>query len=343
MVVALVVLSSAAPASAIGQVRGLVESSTGRPLSAVLVELWRHRQLLGSRVTDSSGRFGFSIADSRGATEISARRIGFSATRSFLARGDSVVRLRLDGMADASTSGVLARIDAACPNREDPEARSLWQRLRRSYRSADSVGLATLFSVSTTLVAPDELGTPGNPAQRQGKRALPGTSRVSWRRRIAMEGYAWLLTYRTGDYVSRTWEYPPLDSDFAQHFVDHVFGRMHRLSVVSQNEGELVIAFCPASSPVTALSGVLVLRPDTTIARAVWRLRTPEPVEDAGGDVIFAPYVRDGTLPILVPARGLLWRSRPDGSVQQRWQYFDRWVIDGADRGRRLSMADEEP
>jgi hypothetical protein len=332
----------AAPAAA-AQVRGVIESTSGNPLSAVLVQLWREQELVGSRVTDSSGRFGFSPDDSRGATELSARRIGFTATRRFLARGDTVLRIRLEGMADASTRATLARIGAACPNHEDPEARALWQRLRRRYRSADSVGLATLFSASNTVVSPDELGAPGNPAERQGRRALPGTSRIAWRRRVAIDGYAWLQTYRTGDYLTKTWLYPPLESDFAQHFVDHVFGRMHQLSVVSKTEGELVLAFCPTSGRVTALSGLLIVRGDTTLGRVVWRLRTSEPVEEAGGDVVFTDYDASGGLPILLPSRGLVWRTQPDGALQQRWQYYDRWVIDGPDRGRRISMADEEP
>ncbi len=158
-----------------------------------------------------------------------------------------------------------------------------------------------------------------------------------------MEGYAWLQTYRTGEYLSKTWLYPPLESDFAQHFVDHVFGRMHRLSVVSKTEGELVLAFCPATERVSALSGLLILRDDTTLNRVVWRLRTPQPVEDAGGDVVFTTYDASGGLPILLPSRGLVWRTQPDGELQQRWQYYDRWVIDGPDRGRRISMADEDP
>ena len=323
---------------AAAQVRGSVSSTAGRPLSTVLVELLRGDTPIASRVTDSTGAFVFHEVEVRSATALSARRIGFAARRVLLARRDTMLDIRLSGMADAVTADVLSRVAAACPNREQPEARSLWQLVRRRYRSADSVDLSTSFSVSNTIVGRGDLGISGNLAEDKGQRALPGTSRVAWRKRIVEEGYAWLLEYRGDGYASKVWEYPPLESDFAQHFIDHVFGAMHRLSLETDNDGEAVIAFCSARSDLPALSGMLVFAADSSLARAVWTLRSREPVEEAGGEVIFAPYERLTHAPILLPRRGLFWRRLPGGEYYQRWQYYGRWVVEESD----LEMAEQD-
>jgi hypothetical protein len=309
------------------QVRGTVSSTAGRPLATVLVELWRGSAQMASRVTDSTGRFRFTRAEANGATELSARRIGFAAKRVLLTRRDTLLDLRLSGMVDAPTTDALSRIASACPNHEQSEARSLWQLVRRRYRSADSVLLATTFSVSTSVVGTAELGTTIGVPEPKGERALPGASRVRWRRRIAEEGYAWMLEYRGDGYLSKMWEYPPLESDFVQHFVDHVFGRMHRLSLETSNDGEMVIAFCAAEARFPALSGLLILSADSSLARAVWRLRSPEPTEESGGEVVFAPASRSRGTPILLPRRGLFWRRLPSGEFHQRWQFYDEWKV----------------
>jgi hypothetical protein len=329
LAVAAIVAGSMLGADGLGaQVRGTVSSTAGRPLATVLVELWRGGAQAASRVTDSTGRFLFTEVESRGASELSVRRIGFAARRVLLTRRDTVLDLRLSGMVDAPTADVLARIAAACPNHEEREARSLWQLVRRRYRSADSVLLATNFSVSTGVVGSEELGVASGAPEPKGQRALPGTSRVGWRQRIATEGYAWMLEYRGDGYVSKMWEYPPLDSDFVQHFIDHVFGRMHRLSVETSNDGEVVIAFCAAESRLPALSGLLILAADSSLARAVWRLRAPEPIEESGGEVFFVPSAPSPRTPILLPRRGLFWRRLPTGEYHQRWQFYDEWRID---------------
>lgn len=260
--------------------------------------------------------------------------------------------------------GVTARAAGAeCGIRDEPRARALWEAVRARYSPAgDSLSLWTTgMSSAADWVPPERLlrfdstsshradgSTTGWDAQQnrrdgwqrlleyhaapragRGGRGMAGVYRAFLSGRIATDGYARLLNGVNADLTAAwsAWEYPPLEAELASHFVSAEFGRRNVFALAS-DQGRTTIEFCGArpfrSRPY--LTGVLVLRADSTLERAWWRYRTPAPDEQAGGQAEFAPYSSAGGAPLLLPVRGVFYRRNGRAEFYQRRQTFDGWM-----------------
>jgi hypothetical protein len=192
----------------------------------------------------------------------------------------------------------------ACPNRDDPAAHAVWEAMRARYAvPADSLSLAARMRTFTGTVPAGRVGALDVLPREEGWRGYTAAGRRLARRRIEAAGYA----ARAPDGWGGVWMYAALDAEEAAHFADPLFARRNTLSLARSAEG-MVIAFCPRRElrRQPGIEGRLVLSPDTSLAEAEWRFRTPEPREDAGGRVVFASpgappqartgvsYLRDG-------------------------------------------------
>lgn len=77
--------------------------------------------------------------------------------------------------------------------------------------------------------------------------------------------------------------------------------------------------FCPRDPDRPSIEGRLELDDDTLLARATWRFRTPEPVEEAGGEVFFAGPERPDFDLQLFPSTGRFWRKLV-------FEYYEEWM-----------------
>lgn len=259
--------------------------------------------------------------------------------------------------------GIVARGEAAaCPGRDDPRARALWTAMRERYDAGQgSTSMWTEMQASSGYVASGSLmrfdTVPSNhadgttdgwntadarrdglqrplaffaaPRVGRGRRGMSGTLRGSLSRDIARQGYGTLNRGVSADLsqVSAAWTYPPLDGELASHFADDGFGE-RTFFRVERERGPAAIGFCTAprfrSQPW--ISGTLYLRPDSTLERVQWHFHTPEPREDAGGEVRFAPP-RPETGRALLPVRGEIYRRHMGDQFFHRRLVYSAWSV----------------
>jgi hypothetical protein len=260
--------------------------------------------------------------------------------------------------------GIVARAEReACPARDDPRARALWSRVRESYTPGlDSASMWTEMRASSGYVTSSALqrydtarsnrrdGTTDGwntrdalrddqqrglafyeaPRVGRGRRGMSGRLRGSLARTIARTGYATLNRGISADIsqVSAVWTYPPLDGELASHFIDEVFGSRTVFRV--EREAPLTLGFCTApryrSHPY--LSGTLHLRGDSSLARALWHFHTPEPREDAGGEVRFLAPADSSR--VLTPTQGEIYRRHVGDRFYHRRLVYLGWSVDPA-------------
>ncbi len=325
--VLLAVLKS--PAAA--QVSGVVAGPDGRPVPAATVELWGADARLGRAATDAEGRFAFTAEAAAGAGSLTVRRIGFAQLARAVAPPSSL-ELRLEPLAVALPELRPGTARKACPNREDPAARRLWDAGRRRYdRAIESRGVAAVTRMSAGIVDARDVGIVDE------DRMSAATSFSSGRSggvdgMIRRWGYAapksvgyipWGISWED-DYFA--WSYPALNERYAYHFAGDLFGGLHTLSVHSAGGGETTLAFCPRDRERPGLEGTLTLGPDTGFLSAAWSFRTPRPREDAGAEVVFAP--RSAGVRPLFPVRGVFWRRM--GGSRRYWQRawtYTAWIV----------------
>ena len=262
-----------------------------------------------------------------------------------------------------SLPGLLAQASRAdCASRDEPRARAVWESLRRRFADADSLSVwasglsnsagwatergflrfdsaasnlpdGTTSGWNTRVVRRDALQNVIKfsiaPRVGSGSRGMSGSYRQQLSREIAAIGYARLLPGVNADLTQTraAWAYPPLDAELATHFISDEFGRRTAFSLVAPGE-PVTLAFCSRSQYRSKpyISGVLVLRADTTLERAYWSFHTPAPDEHAGGEAEFAAYDSANGLPLLLPARGTYWRRHGVALFYQRQQSYPAWA-----------------
>ena len=261
--------------------------------------------------------------------------------------------------------GIVAQAEReACPARDDPRARALWTRMAARYdRALDTASVWTRMQASSGYVASGSLmrfdtvrsnrpdGTTDGwntgdavrdgqqrglafyaaPRVGPGRRGMSGRLRGSLTRTIERIGYGTLNNGISADIsqVSAVWTYPPLDGELASHFVGGLFGERTFFRV--EREAPVTLGFCTAprfrSQPY--VSGSLFLRADSSLERVQWHYHTPEPREDAGGEVRFAPPA-PGAAHALVPAHGEIYRRHVGNQFYHRRLVYAEWSIDPA-------------
>lgn len=314
---------AAAPLRA--QVQGRVVDSRGEPVAGAHVELWATFRRLDVWDTGPSGTFEFDAAQADSASGLIVSRVGYVDRTLSVSSSDEPVTVVLQESA-VRLEGLVARAEASpiCPNRDEPEARALWEAATARYSRPDTLTISASSVRMENEVPWAEIGVVHEDRLRNSGRAT-GPQRRAIRPRL---GYGFRLEASwSREYAA--WDYFELGSNQAQHFTDPSFGTYNSLSVRARTPDATVLAFCSRDLPRGAvkIEGMLTLRPDTTFASARWRFLPPRPREDAGGAVTFVPHPGGGRRPWLVPASHLYWRrvnQREDRYVQI-WERFRAW------------------
>lgn len=327
------VLAFALAATALGavparsQLSGVVRDLEGAPLQGVTVEAWSPERRLAVRVTDAGGFFRFPPETASATTALYAHRLGYRGTRLEVVAGAEVeIRLQPQAIPLPSLNVVADR--ELCPRNDEPAARVLWDAARRRYAGGlDTMGVATYLASSRAVVSPEALAwTPpqGEALEQRGSSFL---LRVSWRRRIEREGYAYPVRRPTAEGSLDSWVYAPLEADLAPHFADPLFGRLHTLFVAAEDPDGWELGFCPRDPRRPSIQGSLLLSGDTALVSARWSFRTPEPREGAGGQAVF-PRLGRTSGGYLLPSEGVFWRRTVlDDGVQRTHERYEGWIV----------------
>lgn len=317
-----------APSEGVSQLTGTVSDMSGTPLEGVTVEAWGEAQRLATRITDGSGAFRFPPGIAARTTALYAHRLGYRGVRLELEPGaPDPVEIRLDPEAIPLPAVDVVATREFCPREDEPAARALWNAARARYlQGLDSMGVATYLAASREVVSRDRLMGTAPQGAALDQRGSSFLLRVSWRRRIEREGYAYPVRRPTSEGALDSWVYAPLEADLAPHFADPLFGRLHTLSVFAGDGSGWRIAFCPRDPRRPSIQGTLHLAQDTSLVSADWLFRTPEPSEEAGGQAFFAP-VGPRVARFLLPSEGISWRKSPDGGFARSHERFEGWIV----------------
>jgi len=311
-------------------IEGLVRSSDAEaPLEQVRVELWGDAGRLQVVTSEADGRFEFAPRFTESAQALYATRLGYRATRIPVTPGTAYYVLNM-APEPLDMDGIVVDVTVErCERREDRQARELWEALSERYSHAiDSLGAATYLRSAIQAVPLGEIGpVPVAQAASSAQRGSAPLFRSSWRRRVVRDGYARRLSAPSPDGMFEAWGYPPLDADFATHFVDRTFGRLHRFLMVEDPEsGGWILGFCPRNDDRPSIDGYLRVSADTFLVMAEWSFRTPEPDEGAAGRALFTRGEGGDEGSFLLPSEGLFWRRVDSGRYLQRYQRFEGWI-----------------
>jgi hypothetical protein len=302
------------------QVRGHVIDPAAAPLAGALVEIWSPTTRLAARVSDAEGAFLFGEGVARTAVLITVRRIGYQPAR-VPVTPNAVATIKLVPFPQ-SLATVTVTATRLCPNVEDTAAHAVWEAMRHRYQLfRPELHVWSPTRMIFARVQPPDLGAIDTTQAVEGEVAAGGNYFDAASRQVVATGYA---TAYQGLRQQRfeNWEYPRLESFFAGHFMDSLFGEQHQFSVASR--APLVLVFCPRSTKRPSIQGRLEIEADTSLGKATWVFQTPEPREEAGGEVIFGRPATDAVRPILLPLIGLYWRKLIFDYYQE-WMQFEGW------------------
>lgn len=320
---------AATPAAA--QIRGRVTDTEGTPLRDVLVEAWSSSDRLAGTRTDAEGRFTFTRPIAERAHSLYLYRYGYQAIRPRVEPGLVDYELRMAADPVVIEGLVVDVAQPVCRPDEDGEARALWEAASARYdRSLERLGIATYLASTIVALSVSELGPVRVDQPGTEQRGSAPLFRASWRRRVERSGYARRLSAPSPDGMFEAWGYPPLEADFSTHFVDPVFGKLHRFTIEDTTSEGWLIRFCPRNEGKPSIRGILKIAPDTTVAYAEWSFDTPEPAEGAGGRVVFASAAPGGRRWAL-PTEGMFWRRGDGGKYRERYQRYEGWLVSPGD------------
>ena len=308
----------------VAQVTGrVVAAGSESPIPAAQAELWSDSGLVARAESDDDGRFALTGPSKGHTLWLLVRRIGFAP---------AVLRSVQQGtfytVAMRQLPVTLPELYVTtCTSRDDPVSRRLWLTVRLRYRLIPE-SLAVWAGIGYTRFETTSADSVGYAAHEQwaGTGGWTGLGSRPWRARLRGAGYAVPRGPGTylGDEEGAT-EYMRLDDHSAEHFVDSLFGALHVFLPGHDEDGLIVIPFCPRSTRHPDIEGAFSLVLGGGLVSAWWRFVVPESSEQAGGQVFFAPPADSGA-GFVIPVRGVFWR-RPNGSsTYLQWMHvYDSW------------------
>lgn len=327
----------AAPAAA--QIRGVVVDRSERPVPDALVELWASSRHASATRTDDHGRFEIPAGPEQHQLTLTVRRLGFATQTLQLSSRDTTLRAVLEPR-PVSLQPLTVETPARrlCPLREEPRAREIWTRMQSRYwqPGADSVFVFGFMELRSGTGEMDDAFDPE--AGRTGAGWTTGALIVAHPELMARSGYA---ADAAGGVGERTafWSYRALDDGMMQDFTGDYFGSVHNFSIISQNAGQTIVAFCPRDRlrHTGQIQGTLTLRADTTLGTARWSFRTPHPSEDAGGEASYLPPDQAFGRALLV-RESVFWRKSGPHFYYFEAKSFSGWRRWHPESARRAAI-----
>lgn len=324
----LLLAGALAPRGAGAQITGVVTDTAGAPVKGVVVEAWEDDLRLASRITDLEGLFAFPERVAERTTVLRAGRLGYGLLVRPVEPGGGEYRLELEEKPIA-LEGLTVELERnSCEIDDSEAARRLWSGVRRRYTGPmDTVGIATYLAQAETLVARGEIGPLDVPDEMRSQRGSSSQLRFSWTRQVRRRGYAFPVRRTDSGRSFDSWSYAPLEADFAPHFVDPVFGELHRFRIRDRGEYGWTVEFCPRDADRPSIRGTMRIDSDTTLVSVEWLYKTPEPDESAGGRAFFPEVRGPAAQNYPLPRESIFWRELPTGRFQEVHQRFEGWIV----------------
>ena len=312
------------------QVNGRVVDPDGAGIPGVVVQLRSEGDILVGTRSDGQGAFTFEADAWEKADEVVAERMGFHPYRRPLAPGDTEPRIVLDP-SPVPIEGVAVEAAAeTCQEAsgDDGTGRLIWELVQERYAQGfDTLGIASYVRHARTRA---EEAVPSLPPSEELEKRQRGSApllRARWNYRVQEEGYGYRVRRIGSSGPYESWVFPPLEADFAPHFVSTTFGDLHHIRFLGTSSRGWQVAFCPRDEEGVAIEGTLTVAPDTTLVEAEWVFRTSEPEEAAGGRAVFEPPLNRDGAPWPLPREGLFWRELPEGEHRHEYTLFEDWTI----------------
>ena len=326
-----------------GQLTGFVQTASGVHVSGVTVEGWKETQRVAAVLSDSTGAFVFPEAVAANIHRLRASGLGFEVTEIVVddPSGKFIIVMTEDPLVIDGLVVVTNQNMCEFPQ-GDVRARFLWEQASGKYHGImDTLGVASYLAEADTVISISELGNLVLPDLNLNQRGSSSLLRFSWTRRISRQGYAFSTRATDGIEVYESWVYPPLEADFAPHFIDDMFGEKHYIRILEEKPEGWRLSFCPKSDNDPSISGSMVLAPDTTVVAIRWSFKTPEPLENSGGSAFFPPVLLDRESSYLLPREAITWKILPSGDYLQKYQRYEQWHVAPGDSVPLLPLRHE--
>jgi hypothetical protein len=335
----LVLLAGLVPSGATAQITGTVTNSSGISLEGVAVEAWLDGRRVAATLTRKNGRYILADSLSARADELRTGALGFLTKTVPMRPGVRVYDIRLEAEPLLLEGLEVVMEGDICRRDDDGMARALWERARSHYlQGLDTLGIATYLAEADTVVRREDIGPLALPELALSQRGSGSIQRFSWDRRIKRDGYAFKVRRTDGAAAFDSWKYAPLEADLTSHFVEKLFGDLHRFVAPIEDSDGWTVTFCPKDDHDPAIRGTIVFAPDTTLTSVEWSFLTPDPVERAGGRATFAPLMEGSELAYPLPSEALIWWQVPDGRYFQKYQRYEGWRVVPGDSVPQLPL-----
>lgn len=302
-----------------------VSESGGAAVADAWLEVWRGTEVVATRTSDRAGR-AILPSDIAGETSVLiVRRIGFAPHRQAFAEL-SEVSVVLTRLAQALPLLTVSEARQSCPVADDADARELWERARRWYRTPSSTGRTTRLIDATGVVTARDVGAV-DIARRAGSRAYTTQGIAGATAGLASRGYVRELDGPHSREDFGAWAYPPLFAELAGHFVDSLFGAQHHFAFGIGEGATREIIFCARDRGRSGLDGAMRIDASDALLDARWQFWNPaRRAEEAGGEVAFVAPSASRDVPLL-SASGVFWRRLPSGNYYHRTQWYSAWRL----------------
>lgn len=310
------------------QVRGVVVDGSRQPVAGATVELWVAQRRAAAAESSADGAFELAATQVHGPMTVSIRRLGFRTKTIDVVNPDTTLFIQMEIQPLALAPLVVeSSTRQICPNREEPRARALWERMRSRYwqEHMDTLVVFALVEFRTGM---------GSRTETDHLRTAVGWTQgpiaASVSRYLPRSGYAEAVSSSLGERYA-SWMYRSLDDGGKQDFTQAYFGSQHTLSIVHASPSRTVIGFCPRQQlgQTGQIDGTLVIGADTTLKEARWNFRTRRPVEDAGGQAAYyPPDPRMGSA--LLAEESSYWRRTANGADYVENRTYTGWRVLGA-------------
>jgi hypothetical protein len=334
----LCVLTLAVPSLVSGQIEGRVTDESGRPIAQAVVELIRADSTLGRVLTDATGFF--TLSPHPQATGFRVAALGMAPTTEPL--GDLLSRVEIVLYPEPLELPPLETVSAPfqCPEIDDPGARKMWARAMSRYQSVDSFShlAAEVVEAREGVTWPGDFGEiatlPFGWAEVGGSPSAPSV----WSPKVVQErGYARRQEWSSMNGRTEAWDFVPLDLASAYYLATDWFAVLQELGLVQANELGTVIAFCDQRKDEPRISGTLFINPEGSVERVQWKITTPDPEEEAGGEL----YLR-GDSEYFLPSSSVYWRKNSVGKYFQQARRFSPWYLGDTEGWRAVRRARAE-
>lgn len=310
------------PSGVRAQIEGRVVDVQGIPVAYATVKLRGGGTTLATTLTDSIGRFVFRANPQAESILVSA--MGLAAAEVPLSDLSHSLNVVLAPEPIALPPLETASAPFRCPETDDPRARELWIEAVAQYAAVDSGQMvqARVTELRRGETWPEEFGNTSALALR-GAVAGGRAGHPLWTAdAVLRNGYALPEKWSSFDGRFESWRYLDLGGTQAYFLQYHWFVELQTLGVVVEDEQGVTMAFCDVRRHEPSLTGRLHLDPQGWIRTIEWKMPTPEPEEDSGGQAFF----RAGS-EYLLPESSVFWRKTSMGKYFQETRRFGPWRV----------------